>query len=75
MSRLKERYEKEILPRANELLKIAQQGYAAGQFDFLRLLQAQRVLLETNLTYVNAQETRWQAAAQIAGLLQTEQFP
>lgn len=70
-----ERYEKEILPRANELLKISQQGYAAGQFDFLRLLQAQRVLLETNLTYVNAQETRWQAAAQIAGLLQTEQFP
>ena len=70
-----DRYEKEILPRANELLKISQQGYAAGQFDFLRLLQAQRVLLETNLTYVNAQETRWQAAAQIAGLLQTEQFP
>ncbi|MBL9122476.1 MAG: TolC family protein [Planctomycetaceae bacterium] len=72
---LVDRYEKEILPRANELLKIAQQGYAAGQFDFLRLLQAQRVLLETNLTYVNAQESRWQAAAQIAGLLQIEQFP
>jgi len=33
------------------------------------------VLLETNLTYVNAQESRWQAAAQIAGLLQLEQFP
>lgn len=70
-----ERYEKEILPEARELLRIAQQGYAAGQFDFLRLLAAQRTLLETNLTYVNAQESRWLAAAQIAGLLQSEQFP
>jgi cobalt-zinc-cadmium efflux system outer membrane protein len=70
-----ERYEKEILPHARELLRITQQGYAAGQFDFLRMLAAQRTLLETNLTYVNAQETRWLAAAQLAGLLQSEQFP
>jgi hypothetical protein len=38
-------------------------------------LAAQRTLLETNLAYVNAQETRWQSAAQIAGLLQSERFP
>lgn len=70
-----ERYESDILPRADELLRLAQQGYTAGQFDFLRLLQAQRTLLETRLAYVNAQENRWNSAAQIAGLLQSEQFP
>jgi cobalt-zinc-cadmium efflux system outer membrane protein len=70
-----ERYEKEILPRAEELLHISLQGYSAGEFDFLRLLAAQRTLLDSNLMYVNAQETRWLAAAQIAGLLQSDQFP
>lgn len=68
-------FERQILPRAKELQRIALQGYEAGQFDFLRLLQAQRVLHETTLTYVNAQESRWLAGAEIAGLLQSEQFP
>lgn len=68
-------YEQEILPRSREVQGIAQRAYAVGEFDFLRLLQAQRTLLETNLAYVNAQDVRWRAAAAIAGLLQVEQFP
>jgi cobalt-zinc-cadmium efflux system outer membrane protein len=70
-----EYYERQILPRARDIQNIAAQAYAQGEFDFLRLLATQRTLLETNLAYVNAQEERWTAAAQIAGLLQLDQFP
>jgi len=69
------RYEQQILPKARETLRIAQETFALGQIDFLRLLQAQRTLIEANLSYINAQENRWTAAATIAGLLQSEQFP
>ena len=41
----------------------------------IRLLQAQRQWMEVELGYVNAQETRWTAAAEVAGLLQADQFP
>jgi outer membrane protein TolC len=41
----------------------------------LRLLQSQRTLLESRVSYVNAQENRWLSAAELAGLLQIEQFP
>lgn len=68
-------YEQEILPRAREIYRISAQAYAQGEFDFLRLLQAQRTFLETNLAYVNSQQERWVAAARIAGLLQLDRFP
>lgn len=70
-----ERYEEQILPKARKGLEISQSGYRNGQFDFLRLLQAQRALIEADLNYVNAQEMRWNAAAEIAGLSQEENFP
>lgn len=68
-------FERDILPRAAEILQISKQAYANGHFDFLRLLQSQRTLLESRISYVNAQEARWTAAAELAGLLQVEQFP
>lgn len=69
------RYEKEILPAARDAQAITQRGYVQGQFDFLRLLQAQRTLVEADLGYVNSQADRWTTAAEIAGLLQEERFP
>ncbi|MGD9644462.1 MAG: TolC family protein [Pirellulales bacterium] len=68
-------YERDILPRAAEILRISKQAYSLGHFDFIRLLQSQRTLLESRVSYVNAQENRWMAAAELAGLLQIEQFP
>jgi cobalt-zinc-cadmium efflux system outer membrane protein len=73
--RLEKIFAQQIIPRAEEGLRIAQQGYAQGQFDFLRLLQTQKALIEAHLGHVGAQERRWQAAALIAGLVQAEQFP
>jgi hypothetical protein len=42
---------------------------------FLSLLQAQRILTETELAFVEAQADRWNGAVAIASLLQLEQFP
>jgi cobalt-zinc-cadmium efflux system outer membrane protein len=72
---LTERYEKEILPSANELQDISARLYKEGQIDFLRYLASQRALLDANLAYIDSQEARWTAAAETAGLLQSEQFP
>jgi cobalt-zinc-cadmium efflux system outer membrane protein len=70
-----QRFELKIVPKAREGVKIIQEGFAQGQFDFLRLLQAQRVLVESNLGFIDALEARWTAAADMAGLSQIEQFP
>ncbi|HTM54305.1 MAG TPA: TolC family protein [Pirellulales bacterium] len=72
---LAERYERIILPSAVELQDISAQLYNQSQIDFLRYLNAQRALLDANLAYLGAQESRWTAAAEVAGLLQSERFP
>ena len=72
---LARRYEQKIIPKAREGVKIMQEGFAQGQFDFLRLLQTQRALVEANLGYIDALEARWAAAAELAGLAQIEAFP
>ncbi len=68
-------YQEKILPKAQEVFRVNRSLFEQGQTDFLRLLQAQRTLIEEDLGYIEAQEARWTAAAEIAGLLQVEQFP
>ncbi len=68
-------YEEAILPKARETVRIMQQLYSQGEVNFLRLLEAQRILTETELTFVDAQEQRWTGAVAIADLLQLEEFP
>lgn len=69
------RYEEKIIPLARESVKVIQEAFDQGQFDFLRLLQAQRALIESQLGYISALETRWMTAAELAGLAQVEAFP
>jgi cobalt-zinc-cadmium efflux system outer membrane protein len=69
------RYEQRIIPQAREGVRLIQLGFETGQFDFQRLLQAQRSLVEADLNYVGALEARWKAAAELAGLAQVEAFP
>ena len=73
--RMAEWYDQFILPKARETVQLTQQLYARGEVTFLSLLQAQRILTETELAYVEAQADRWNAAVTIADLLQLEQFP
>jgi len=46
-------YLSDILPSAQSNLKIAQQQYASGQADFLRLLEAFRTWIEVHTEYQN----------------------
>ena len=73
--RLVDWYERYILPKARETVQLTQQLYARGEVTFLSLLQAQRILTETELAYVESQADRWTAAVAIADLLQLEAFP
>jgi hypothetical protein len=54
---------------------LTQTLYARGEVTFLSLLQAQKILTETELAYVDAQAERWTGAVAIADLLQLEEFP
>ncbi len=68
-------YEEYILPKARETVTLTQTLYARGEVTFLSLLQAQKILTETELAYVDSQLERWNGAVAIADLLQLEQFP
>jgi len=46
-----EAYRSRILPRAEEALKLAQAGYAAGKFGFLDVVDTQRTAAEVRLAY------------------------
>jgi len=41
-----------IIPQAEESLKIARQGYKYGEFDYLEVLDAQRTLANTRISYL-----------------------
>ena len=45
-------YSKEIIPKTDRAQELAEEGYVAGEIDFLRLLTARRDALEANLRYV-----------------------
>jgi len=68
-------YEESILPKARETVEVTQLLYGQGEVTFLSLLQAQKILTELELAFVEAQAERWSSAAEIASLLQLEQFP
>ncbi|QDT52752.1 Cobalt-zinc-cadmium resistance protein CzcC precursor [Caulifigura coniformis] len=69
------RYRERIIPRAQEGVKVARSGLESGQLDLLRLLQTQRALIDSSLSYLTSLQSRWSAAADIAGLIQLEDFP
>jgi cobalt-zinc-cadmium efflux system outer membrane protein len=68
-------YESAILPKARETVEVTQRLYGQGEVTFLSLLQAQKILTELELAYVEAQAERWTSAVEIADLLQLDQFP
>jgi outer membrane protein, heavy metal efflux system len=68
-------FEEYILPKARETVAVTQLLYGEGEVTFLNLLEAQRILNQTELDYVQSQEDRWAAAVEVANLLQLESFP
>jgi len=70
-----ERYRTNVLPDSFEALRLAKSGYDNGVFEFAAYLQAQRTVMDIQRSYVDILETVWTTAADLAGLLQMEQFP
>lgn len=70
-----DRYQKSILPAATRSYELSLAGFKGGQFDYLRVLQAQRTLGEARLEYTRALGDAWRAASEIAGLLLEEEWP
>jgi cobalt-zinc-cadmium efflux system outer membrane protein len=69
------RYETEILPNARRAQQLVRDGYLKGVLDISTFLQSQRTLSDATVDYIDALDDTWQAAADLANLLQLEQFP
>ena len=68
-----ERYRQIILPAAKKAYEIAFEAFKGGQFEYLRVLQAQRSFQEATLEYVRALGEAWRAASEIEGMLLKEE--
>ncbi|MDQ1272751.1 MAG: outer membrane protein heavy metal efflux system [Planctomycetota bacterium] len=47
-------YRDNILPKAEESLKLITRGYKEGEFDYIELLDAQRTWAETRISYIES---------------------
>ncbi len=70
-----ERYRTAILPDTNRAYQFALAAFKGGQFEYLRVVQAQRAAAEANLEYLRILADAWRAASEIAGLLLEEDWP
>lgn len=66
---------RDILPSSQRTLQLTRSGFDGGLLDISTLLQAQRSLIETNKDLIDALENAWTTGAELAGLVQMEQFP
>lgn len=66
-----DRYQKQLLPKAERTLALTQLAYQSGKADYLRLIDAQQVVIESRLSYVEAAERLHHAAALLNELSQT----
>ena len=72
---LAERYRDEILPKSEEAYKLSQEAFKGGQFEYLRVVEAQRTVSEGRLEYNRALGEAWRAAAELSALLLEEWWP
>ena len=70
-----DRYRTAILPRAKETYQLSRQAFQGGQFEYLRVLEAQRAVAQAYLESIRAQGDAWKAAAAISGLALEDQWP
>jgi len=73
--KLAERYKSDILPKAEESYRLSMKAYQGGQFEYLRVLQAQRAVAEARLAYLRTIGEMWKSASVIAGLMLEDRWP
>ncbi|MFO0800528.1 MAG: TolC family protein [Gemmataceae bacterium] len=69
------KYKTAILPKAEQTYELSLKAYQGGQFEYLRVLQAQRAVAEARLEYLRSLGEAWRAASDIAGLMLEDQWP
>ena len=62
-------YRDSLIPKAEQALSVIQQAFAAGESGFLELIDAQRVLLEFQLSFERARTDRARRRAEIEMLI------
>jgi outer membrane protein TolC len=69
-------FAEQILPTAEESLRLIRLGYESGdpKYDYTSVLQAQQTVVQARLTYVQVLGELWRAVAELAGLLQQDQL-
>ena len=65
------KYAGDILPNAEEGLKLAETAYKAGETSFVQVLVARRTYFDTNLQYIASKAQLAQARAQLDGYVLT----
>ncbi|MGL4553572.1 MAG: TolC family protein, partial [Gemmataceae bacterium] len=70
-----ELYRERLVPKARESYELSMKGYRAGQFDYLRVLEAQRALAQADLESVRSLGDAWKAAAELSALLLEDRWP
>ncbi|MBN9122252.1 MAG: TolC family protein [Planctomycetes bacterium] len=68
-------YRTELIPRAEETYKLSLEAFKGGQFEYLRVIQAQRAIAEARLEYNRSMGEAWRSAAELSGLLLEESWP
>lgn len=64
-----EKYNRDILPNAEESLRLVSAGYRQGEFSYLVLLTAQRTYFQTHVAYLDALRDLRAATATLEGNL------
>ncbi len=64
-------YSQDILPNADEGLRLAETAYKAGETNFVQVLVARRTYFDTNLQYIGSRAQLAQARAKVDGYLLT----
>jgi outer membrane protein TolC len=62
-------YRDALIPKADENVKVIQRSFEAGKSDFLSLIDAERILLEFQLTYERAVANREQGLSAVEKLV------
>ncbi len=66
------RYRDHLLPKADRTLSLTRKAYERGKSDYLRLLDAQQVVVESQIAYIDALQRLHESAAELRSLAQTD---
>jgi outer membrane protein, heavy metal efflux system len=69
------KYRSTIIPKAERSLQLSQKAYQGGQFEYLRVLQAQRAVAEARLELVRSLGEQWRSASELSSLSLDDQWP